>query len=68
MKSRKNPSLPHIISTGLVLICLSLHQSWELATEREKSAVVLFAVSEARVAMQWAASLPIIGGMSGEMK
>jgi hypothetical protein len=67
----KNPSLPYILSTGLMLIGLELHWSWELSTERERSAMVVAMMGEQRVlvgAMTMLSSACGLGGGGGEAK
>jgi hypothetical protein len=68
----KNPSLPYIISTGLMLIGLEVHWAWELSTPRERAAIVVAMAGEQRVimgAMMTLSSTIGIGGeQNGEMK
>jgi type II secretory pathway component PulM len=45
---RGNPSLPHILTTGAVLIALQLHLAWEQSTPRERGALAVMAMGEAQ--------------------
>ena len=66
---RTNPSLPHIISTGLVLIGMQLHWAWEQSTQRERSAVVVAMAAEQRMLvgmMTVLSSACGLGGVRGE--
>lgn len=64
---RNHPSLPHIITTGLVLIALELHWSWELSTPRERQALAVAAIGEAQSFVSVAAwavpGIKVQGGM-----
>ena len=52
---QKHPSLPHIITTGLILIALELAQSWEQSTPRERQALAVAAMGEAQALVSVAA-------------
>jgi type II secretory pathway component PulM len=51
----KHTSLPHIITTGLVLISLALAQSWEQSTPRERQALAVVAMGEVQALVSVAA-------------
>lgn len=61
----KNPSLPYIISTGLMLIGMELHWSWELSTTRERSAIVVALASEQRIIVGMMTTLSSTIGLGG---
>lgn len=66
---RTNPSLPHIICTGLILIGMELHWTWEQSTPRERSAVVVAMAAEQKMLvgiMTTLSSTIGLGGVRGE--
>jgi hypothetical protein len=62
---RGNPSLPHIITTGAVLIALQLHWAWEQSTPRERAALVVATAGEARQAVVVLGYIGRIGALCG---
>jgi hypothetical protein len=62
---RTNPSLPHIICTGLILIGMELHWSWEQSTPRERSAIVVAMAVEQKMLVGMMTTLSNACGISG---
>lgn len=59
----KHPSLPHIVTTGLVLIALELHWSWGLSTPRERQVLAVALAGEQRAAMVGVLSMVRLCGL-----
>jgi hypothetical protein len=64
---RRNPSLPHILCTGTILIALQLHIAWEQSTLRERGALAVTAMGEvqalASVAVWVGVPVSRVGGL-----
>jgi hypothetical protein len=65
MKRSKHSSLPYILLTGLMLIGLELHWTWEQSTPRERAALIVATAGEARQAVVVLGYIGRVGALCG---